>query len=104
MGNFTCDFSHVTFHKNTCETHIDSTCVSHVKKSHVKHMGYEIHVFLELHMWESHVSHMRNFCKGNFSLAASSELVSNLQTPTAHLLAYMCVGLQVCGRSLEVRD
>ena len=66
MWNFTCDFSHVTLHMwNTCETHIDSTCVSHVKLIPCETHGiWNSHVFLELHMCESHVSDVRNFCKG----------------------------------------
>ena len=66
MGNFPCEFSHVTLHMwNTCETHIDRTCDSHVKLVPCETHGiWNSHVFLELHMCESHVSHMRNFCKG----------------------------------------
>ena len=83
MWNFTCEISHVkqshgkfhvifhvTLHtRNTCETHVDSTCVSHVKIiPYETHGIWDSHVFLELHMCESHASHMRNFCKAGSAM------------------------------------
>ena len=68
--NFTCEISHVKFHmwNSTCEiSHVkfhmwNFTCeISHVKNmSHVKHMGFEIHMCYWNFTCESHVNHMGN--------------------------------------------
>ena len=66
MGNFTCEISLVNFQMwNTCETHFDSIFVLRVKIISCETHGiWDSHVFLELHMCEPYVSHMRNFCNG----------------------------------------
>ena len=63
----TCEISHVKFHMwlFTCETYVKHILIAHVKIIPSETHGiWDSHVFLELHMCETHGNHMRNFCKG----------------------------------------